>query len=133
MGERNRSDLEWGARMSDEDRKRERELRDEAHAIVDQLVPESASAVAGRRQIKQMLSVRLDSEVVASLRELANERHVKVADLLRDAVGALLLHANRQPVQMRLTPVATLTAPLEASVRVSYWNGEAVSALSDAS
>jgi len=48
-----------------------------------------SSPVEGRR-LGQMVSLRLEPEVLSALRQIANERGVTVSDLLREGAGLVL-------------------------------------------
>jgi hypothetical protein len=74
--------------MSDEHRRSQREWRELARQHAGEVVEGSGQAVAPRR-LDQMVSLRLEPELAAALRELANRRGVTVSELLRE--GALCL------------------------------------------
>jgi ribbon-helix-helix CopG family protein len=79
--------------MSNERERSEQELRELAQQHAGEVVEGSGTAVAPRR-LDQMISLRLEPELAAALRQLANRRGVTVSELLR--VGALrLLEADR--------------------------------------
>ena len=79
--------------MSDEQRRSERERRELAQQHAGEVVAGSGSAVAPRR-LDHMISLRLEPELAAALRELANRRGVSVSGLLRE--GAIkLVEADR--------------------------------------
>jgi hypothetical protein len=79
--------------MSDEHRRSERERREFAQQHAGEIVEGSGKAVAPKR-LDQMISLRLEPELAAALRELANRRGVSVSELLRE--GAIrLLEADR--------------------------------------
>lgn len=79
--------------MSDEHRRSERERRELAQQHAGDVVEGSGRAVAPRR-LDQMISLRLEPELAATLRELADRRSVTVSELLRE--GAIcLLEADR--------------------------------------
>jgi predicted transcriptional regulator len=85
---------EWrrarGATMNDEVRASERERRDKALEQRDGVVPGSGTPLEPRR-IPQMVSVRLDPELVIALRRLADERRTSVSDLLREGAEMVLM------------------------------------------
>lgn len=85
-----------------EDEKRRREAAQAATARV-----EPGGAEVERRSIKQMVSVRLEAQLLKELRLLASERDMSVSDLLREA-------ALRQIEESKL-----------ASVHVSVWSAGA--------
>lgn len=75
--------------MSDEHRRGERERRELAQQHAGEVVEGSGQAVAPRR-LDQMISLRLEPELAAALRELANRRGVTVSELLREGAICLL-------------------------------------------
>ena len=79
--------------MSAGRRRTEGERREVAQQHAGEVVEGSGRAVASRR-LDQMISLRLEPELAAALRELANHRGVSVSELLRE--GAIrLLDADR--------------------------------------
>jgi hypothetical protein len=79
--------------MSDERSRSESERRELAQQHAGEVVEGSGKAVAPKR-LDQMISLRLEPELAAALRELANRRGVSVSELLRE--GAIrLLKAER--------------------------------------
>ncbi len=79
--------------MSAGRRRTEGERRELAQQHAGEVVEGSGRAVASRR-LDQMISLRLEPELAAALRELANRRGVSVSELLRE--GAIrLLEADR--------------------------------------
>lgn len=76
----------------------EKERRELAEAHKDDLDVESATPVTPKR-LGQMISLRLDPEVVIALRDLAVERGVSLSDLLREGAARVLAEAS-QPMHM---------------------------------
>jgi hypothetical protein len=74
--------------MDDADREDEIRRREEAQAGTARVEPGGAE-VPGR-SIKQMVSVRLEAQLLRELRLMAGERGVSVSDLLREAAVDLL-------------------------------------------
>lgn len=68
---------------------REQELRDLAYRHRNEMIPDAAEPMEAAR-LSQMVSVRLDSEILSALRDLANERGSTVSDLLREGAGLIL-------------------------------------------
>ena len=89
---------EKGAKMSEERRESEIARRERAQAHAGEVVVGSGRRGKPRR-MAQMISVRLDGELVSRLRAVAEQRGVTVSDLLRE--GAQLIvqneYANAQP------------------------------------
>jgi len=98
----------------------ERERRDLADAHRDDaVVADSATAVEPRR-LGQMASVRLDPDVLVSLRKIANDRGVTVSDLLREGAG-LVLASSEQAMQ-----VVHFTFGVQVGeTRTSVWDARA--------
>jgi hypothetical protein len=71
----------------------ERERRELAESGRDDVVAGSAVAFEGRR-LGQMVSLRLEPEVLVQLREAANRRRISLSDLLRE--GAMMVLAESQ-------------------------------------
>lgn len=67
----------------------ERERRALAYEQRGQVVDETAEEVAPRR-LAQMVSLRLDGEILATLRDIADRRGVSVSDLLREGVDCVI-------------------------------------------
>ena len=86
------------AKMSEERREREIARREKAQAYAGEVVVGSGRRGKPRR-MAQMVSVRLDGEIVSRLRTIAEQRGVSVSDLLRE--GAQLIvdnaYASAQP------------------------------------
>ena len=76
--------------------KSEREHREEALAAFGGEVEPGAREVTGR-ELKQMISVRIEPDLIAGLRAVADSRGVKVSDLLREA-AAKLVEDHRTPI-----------------------------------
>jgi hypothetical protein len=79
-----------------EDEKRRREAAQAATASV-----EPGGREVERRSIKQMVSVRLEAQLLKELRLLAAERGLSISDLLREA--ALELVERSRPVSVRVS------------------------------
>lgn len=84
--------------MSEEQREKEEIRQERLEAGVGDIVPGAGSRGKPRR-MAQMVSVRLDGELVGKLRVVAKERNVTLSDLLRE--GAELIvedeYAGAQP------------------------------------
>lgn len=90
--------------MGDRDRANETSRREAAQsAVVDEEA--EAQEVPGR-VIKQMVSMRLEAQLLKDLRLLARERGESVSDLLREAAINLLADARPGAVRMTLQTVA---------------------------
>jgi hypothetical protein len=74
--------------MSEEKREKEEIRREQLEAGVGDIVP-GAGRRGKSRRMAQMVSVRLDGELVGKLRIVAKERNVTLSDLLRE--GAELI------------------------------------------
>ena len=94
-------------RREDEKRRREDEKRRrEAAQAITAEVEEGGYEVAGR-SIKQMVSVRLEAQLLKELRELADQQDVSVSDLLRQAAVELVEHWHAKSVLMMLRPAGS--------------------------
>ncbi len=67
----------------------EQERRELAFQHRGELSAEPAEVVEPRR-VAQMVSLRLDGEILATLRDIATERRVSVSDLLREGADAVI-------------------------------------------
>lgn len=86
----------WKAlNMTDDPRKSESSRREAAFANRGEVVEDSGEPLAPKR-MSEMISVRLDAELVASLRALAAERHISLSDILRSAAVELIAR-EQQP------------------------------------
>jgi hypothetical protein len=111
--------------MSDIDREREKALREAAIAGAGTLaVPDSGRALQPR-EIKQMLSARLEPELISQLRDLATKRGQSISDIVREALIGL--------VEDAVTPQVTfmnveLNTPHEfpTTTQFGYWDGHRV-------
>jgi predicted DNA-binding ribbon-helix-helix protein len=74
--------------MPNERREDEKRRREAAQASIAEVLP-GGHEVAGR-SIKQMVSVRLEAQLLKELRELAEEQGVSISDLLRRAAVELV-------------------------------------------
>jgi hypothetical protein len=76
-----------------------------------------------------MLSLRLDGDLAAQLRDLASQRGVSVSDLLREAAGALVEGYKRRTVivSVRTSEAQTRDYTPDISTRseVTYWDAGA--------
>ena len=63
-------------------RRSERERRDEAQRNAESLVEQALREVP-RSDLKQVLSLRMDPQLIRSLRRIAGERGTTVSDLLQ--------------------------------------------------
>lgn len=97
--------------------KSERERRAEALSKLGGDVEGEPREVAGR-DIKQMLSVRIEGGLVAELRQIAQSRGVKVSDLLREAAAKLASDYKTPTLQIRSLTV-TQSASLEPTITMN--------------
>lgn len=81
------------AAQAREDEKRRREA---AQASIAEVEP-GGHEVAGR-SIKQMVSVRLEAQLLKDLRELADEQSMSISDLLRQAAIEVVQRSRTVPV-----------------------------------
>ena len=76
-------------------RRSERERRDEAQSNAESLVEEAGREVP-RSDLKQVLSLRMDPQLIRSLRHIARERGTTVSELLR-AAASQMVNATHVP------------------------------------
>jgi predicted transcriptional regulator len=105
--------------MQDERWRSEQERRDLAQAHAGELVSETSSEVAAR-EMKQMISVRLEPELVSSLRELARKRGATMSEVLREAAQLLLASADTSYAYFEVTSQAFEAPSLPG---VQQWTG----------
>ncbi len=79
--------------MTEERRQSEGDRRELARQHRGEVVADSASAVEPRR-MPIMVSVRLEADLVAELRNIAADRGATMSEVLRDSVR-LFIHATR--------------------------------------
>jgi hypothetical protein len=85
-------------KMSEERRDSEIARRERAQAHAGEVI--SGSGKRGKpRRMAQMVSVRLDGELVSTLRTIAQQRGVTVSDLLREGAELIVAdaYANTRP------------------------------------
>jgi predicted DNA-binding ribbon-helix-helix protein len=70
----------------------ERERREQAERARDRVVAGSGTAIEGRK-LGQVVTLRLEPEVLSDLRDIANERGTTVSDLLREG-AAMVISSN---------------------------------------
>jgi len=87
----------------------EREKRELANAHRGEVLVESAQAIEGRR-LDQVVSLRLEPETVAELREIANRRGVTVSDLLREGAAMVIL-GNQQTMEVTRLALRVINEP----------------------
>lgn len=75
------------------ERRSERERRDEAQRNAEDLVEEAIREVPPS-EMKQMLSLRMDPQLIRSLRRIATERGTTVSELLREAATEIVSGAK---------------------------------------
>lgn len=82
-----------------EQRKSEIARREEAHAHAGDIVAGSGRRGKPRR-MAQMVSVRLDGELVAELRTIAQERNTTISDLLREGAALIVQGAYADAIKL---------------------------------
>jgi Ribbon-helix-helix protein, copG family len=112
--------------MDSDQRQDEKRRREAAQAGVADVEP-GGTEVPGR-SIKQMLSVRLEAQLLKELRLLAEKRGVSVSDLLREAASSLIEKSHPAPVRMTWTSTGAeqvIISNITASGQVTYGMGAA--------
>jgi hypothetical protein len=102
-------------------RKEEIARRDAADAAFGSEVILNAQEVQGR-EIMQMLSVRMEPSLVAGLRAAAEDRNVKVSDLLREAATQIVDNYRRRVVQLSSLTFNNVSA-IAPNISLSYGSG----------
>jgi predicted DNA-binding ribbon-helix-helix protein len=78
------------AMMAKDAPKNEKELRDELDRNADNVIVEGSGQAVAPRRLGHMVSLRLEPELAAALRELADRQGKTVSELLREGAAALL-------------------------------------------
>jgi len=78
------------AMMANDAPKNEKELRDELDRHPDNVIVEGSGQAVAPRRLGHMVSLRLEPELAAALRELADRRGTTVSELLREGAATLL-------------------------------------------
>jgi hypothetical protein len=91
-----------GGAVADPRREEEKRRREAAQARTAEV--EGGYEVAGR-SLKQMISARLEAQLLKDLRELAEQRGVSISDLLRQAAVELVERSRTAPVLVHFRPV----------------------------
>jgi predicted HicB family RNase H-like nuclease len=112
-----------GEPMTEGQRASEQERRNAAQAAAGSGVEPGAHEVPARR-ISQMMSVRMEPELIRGLRRVAASKGMSVSDLLRDAAVQLVEAAERQSVLLEVKSTSALA--LTTKVEVHYWDGTRV-------
>lgn len=107
--------------MGNDRREDEKRRREAAQAGVGEVQPEGHE-VPGR-SIKQMVSVRLEAQLLKDLRQLAEEQGVSISDLLRQAAVELVERSRSTPVLVMLRSSGSaqvITSALSAGRQATY-------------
>ncbi len=96
--------------MRDDRRRDERTRREAAQSHRGEVVPGSGRALEPRA-LPQMISVRLDADLVSDLREVAQERGTTVSDLLREGAAMVVVRSRSTPYTYRVSQVKGSPAP----------------------
>ncbi len=76
--------------MAKDARRNEKELRDQLDRNADNVIVEGSGQAVAPRRLGHMVSLRLEPELAAALRELAERRGTSVSELLRAGASLLL-------------------------------------------
>lgn len=99
--------------MTDSELEREAQLREVAQSQAGNVIP--GSGVRGQpRRMAQMISLRLDGDLIGALRGVAEREGVSMSELLRRAAEAYVDDYERE-----LVPLVRVTHLEGASFRVS--------------
>lgn len=108
--------------MTDKRRQDEIRRQDAAPKARGQVVEGSGRKMALRR-LDQMISVRLDPDVLAGLRSLADETGRSVSDLLRAAAASLVARRHMSQISVTMESVSPLLGPGVATHDVKTFAG----------
>lgn len=76
------------------------------------------------KDVLQMVSVRMDSVLVAELREIADSKGAKISDLLREAAGRIVAEYRSQDLFIETKSWDTLEPlPITPTAKIVQWNG----------
>lgn len=103
--------------------KSEKERRAEALSALGGDIVSVPVEISGK-EMKQMVSVRVDMDMLSALRSVANERGVKVSDLLREGAAKLLQDSKTSTIDVRPWPV-TFGVRIDPIIRISQGTWQA--------
>ena len=112
-------------------RRSERERRDEAQRNAESLVEQALREVP-RSDLKQVLSLRMDPQLIRSLRRIAGERDTTVSDLLREAATEIVT-STAVPTVVTYRAIPPTTRPQTTSPATDHSSGEQTTASSSPS
>lgn len=75
------------------------------------------------REILQMLSVRMEPQLIRQLRRVASEQGVRVSDLLRDAAEGIVARHDQATLILHVAPSPVRTPDIQPILTVSYFDG----------
>lgn len=103
--------------------KSEKERRAEALVALGGDIVSVPVEISGK-EMKQMVSVRVDMDMLSALRSVANERGVKVSDLLREGAAKLLQDSKTSTIDVRPWPIS-FGVRIDPIIRISQgtWQG----------
>jgi hypothetical protein len=116
------------SKEAEDQRGTERARRDLAQGQRGSVVEGSGRPVEGRK-VPQMVSLRVDPDVLAELRGLAEASGLSVSDLLRQAAGQLLAASKQSRFHVRIDHVETGISPARHSGPNDHLNVTTGSAL----
>lgn len=91
--------------MNEDKRLSEPERRATAQAAAGSIVEPGTGHEVPAREMKQMISVRFEPELVQALRKLARVRGITLSDLVREAAVRLINEADAQPLRLDIKRV----------------------------
>lgn len=104
----------------------EEAMRELANQHRGEVVAGSGTPVEGRR-LGQMVSLRLEPDVVADLRDIANERGQTISDLLREGAARVIAADRFAATAVELASVEVTVVPIRAYASpLSYQTGNPV-------
>jgi hypothetical protein len=103
--------------MTEEERASERDRREDAIRHRGDVEAGSGSLVEPRR-VPQMVSLRLDPELVRSLRKVASDRGLSLSDILREGAEMVVSSASRVRVYWHTWTIAEAPTSLATTIRM---------------
>ena len=107
-------------------RRSERERREKAQSHRGKVVRGSARPIPSR-SVPQMVSVRLDPQLVGELRSVAERRGTTLSEVLREAAASAAAHSRSIPVEWKVStievtgpsrPIKWSESPTRAGIRL---------------
>jgi predicted DNA-binding protein len=111
--------------VNEDKRLSEPERREAAQAAAGSIVESGTGHEVPAREMKQMISVRFEPELVQALRKLAYARGITLSDLVREAAVRLINEADVQPLRLDIKRVgeAVIAPSLSGTTSTTGYQG----------